>query len=127
MNRGAWWATIHGVAKLDMTEWLTFNYQNKFNDMFNLITMPRILSFQMQSLWNIMGEISCILKTLSFNTTSQFGLATFQVLGGHRATGYCVGPKLPSVAFSTISTRCHSELITLRQWHQQLSSLDISC
>ena len=23
MDRGAWWATVHGVAKLDMTEQLT--------------------------------------------------------------------------------------------------------
>ena len=23
MDRGAWWATVHGIAKLDMTEWLT--------------------------------------------------------------------------------------------------------
>ena len=26
MNRGAWWATVHEVAKeLDMTEWLNHN------------------------------------------------------------------------------------------------------
>ena len=25
MDRGAWWATVHGVTQLDMTEWLTLN------------------------------------------------------------------------------------------------------
>ena len=25
MNRGAWWATIHGVSKLDMTEQLSMH------------------------------------------------------------------------------------------------------
>ena len=26
MDRGAWWVTVHGVAKLDTTEWLKHNY-----------------------------------------------------------------------------------------------------
>ena len=25
MDRGAWWVTVHGVAELDMTEWLTLS------------------------------------------------------------------------------------------------------
>ena len=27
MDRGAWWAPFHGVAELDMTEWLHFHFQ----------------------------------------------------------------------------------------------------
>ena len=26
MDRGAWWATVHGIAKSDMTEQLTHTY-----------------------------------------------------------------------------------------------------
>ena len=26
IDRGAWWATVHGVAELDMTEWLTHTH-----------------------------------------------------------------------------------------------------
>ena len=25
MDRGAWWATVHGVTELDMTQWLTLS------------------------------------------------------------------------------------------------------
>ena len=34
MDRGAWWATVHGVAELDMTEQLThFIYVAKYPSM----------------------------------------------------------------------------------------------
>ena len=32
MDRGAWQATVHGVAELDMTEWLTLNYEEAWED-----------------------------------------------------------------------------------------------
>ena len=27
MDRGAWWATVHGVTELDTTEWLTYTHR----------------------------------------------------------------------------------------------------
>ena len=27
MDRGAWWATVHGVTKSDMTEYITHTYE----------------------------------------------------------------------------------------------------
>ena len=59
--------------------------------MFHLITMPRILSFQHVINMEHYGGDIMPLKTLSFNTTSQFGLATFQVLLHSRATTFQVG------------------------------------
>ena len=32
MDRGAWQATAHGVAELDMTERLTLNYEEAWED-----------------------------------------------------------------------------------------------
>ena len=29
MDRGAWWATAHGITESDMTEWLTFTFFQK--------------------------------------------------------------------------------------------------
>ena len=36
MDRGAWWATVHGVTKeLDMTEWLNNNNNNYSRNFMN--------------------------------------------------------------------------------------------
>ena len=32
MDRGAWWATVHGVVKLGMTEQLTYFTHSNFMD-----------------------------------------------------------------------------------------------
>ena len=32
MDRGAWWAPVHGVAKLDMTERLSFHFTSLQDD-----------------------------------------------------------------------------------------------
>ena len=35
MDRGAWWATVHGVKESDMTEWLTLSLSPLMNLTFN--------------------------------------------------------------------------------------------
>ena len=36
MNRGAWWATVHGVTESDMTEWMSTHVHNKSIKYINL-------------------------------------------------------------------------------------------
>ena len=53
MDRGAWWATIHGVTELDMTGWLTLSETQSISITLKVWGPPSsIQDAQIWSMWN---------------------------------------------------------------------------
>ena len=46
VDRGAWQAEVHGVAKSETTEWLTYTYHNLFWDLKEMATHSSVLAWR---------------------------------------------------------------------------------
>ena len=116
-------------------DWVTniLTFKINFNDMFYLITMPRILSFQHVINMEHYGGDIMPFKNIVFQHHISIwasNISSAAAFKGYNISSWAsnvssVGTKLLLIAFSTISTRCHNELITLRQWHQQLLLISV--
>ena len=71
LGRGAWWATVHGVAESDMTEWLHFHFEQlKISNSSIMIydIIPEKPYFD--SIWAVEAKVYFTQETASFTKFS---------------------------------------------------------